>query len=126
MATTRPSPRVVALGYQRAECMLARADQLLLAGSKTWVELIPTSPPLCPPITIRRPSGRPTWAEQKIWVVRLGTGVKAWVAGFQSRTDGVPPVSQASQTSTLPVLRRAPWTATRGQLRTLDHWPDWL
>src|SRR5215467_13921626 len=103
IATTRPSPSTVALGYQRAALKLGPADQALVAGSKSWVALMPTSPPLWPPTTMMRPSGSWTSAAQKIWVVVLGAGVKACVDGFQTRTDGVPPVSQASQATTLPL-----------------------
>src|SRR5215472_12731430 len=106
MAAIRPSPSSVRLGYQRAEFMEDRSDHWLVAGSKTLLSVIPTSPPLWPPITISRPSG--SWArpEQKICEVWLGTEVKAPVAGSQSRTEGVPPVSHASQVRILPVRSR--------------------
>src|SRR5499427_1468093 len=123
MATTRPSPSMVALGYQRARFMLGPADQPLVLGSKIWVALMPTAPPLWPPTTMIRPSGSCTSAEQKIWVVVLGAGVNACVVGFQTRTDGVPPVSHASQTTTFPLSSSDEWTATSGQFMRVPHWP---
>ena len=45
------------------------------------------------------------------------------MAGSQTRADGVPPVSQASQTSTLPLVISDECTATSGQFMTDDHEP---
>src|SRR5258708_6514903 len=62
MATTRPSPSIVAVGYQRALLMLGPADHAPVVGLKIWVELMPYSPPLWPPTTIKGPAlarGRP-------------------------------------------------------------------
>src|SRR5215469_16788503 len=84
---------------------------------------MPTSPPLWPPTTMMRPSGSCSSAEQKIWVVVLGAGVNAPVVGFQTRTDGVPPVSQASQTRTSPLFSSDECTATSGQFVSDPHWP---
>src|SRR5436190_3365055 len=123
MATTRPSPSMVAVGYQRALAMLGPADHLLVAGSNSCTALMPTSPPLWPPTTMRRPSGSCRWAEQKICVVVLGAGVNACVPGFQTVTDGVPPVSQASHSTTSPLSSSDECTATRGQLISGPHWP---
>src|SRR5262249_34177709 len=114
---------IVAVGYQRAVVRLGPADQPLVAGLKICVALIPTSPPLCPPTAMIRPSGSWRWAEQKICVVRLGAAVNAWVVGFQTRTDGVPPVSHASHTTTLPLSSSEECTATSGQLMSGPHWP---
>src|SRR6266851_2368234 len=116
MATTRPSPSIVAVGYQRALLMLGPADHAPVVGLKIWVELMPYSPPLWPPTTIKRPSGSCKCAEQKTCVVWLGAAVKVCVEGFQTRTDGVPPVSHASNTTTLPLSSSDECTATSGQL----------
>src|SRR3984893_16041747 len=114
---------MVAVGYQRGVVRWGPADQALVVGSNSWVALMPTSPPLWPPTTMMRPSGSCTSAEQKIWVVWLGAGVNACVVGFQTRTDGVPPVSHASQTTTLPLSSRDECTATSGQFISGPHWP---
>src|SRR5215468_7523019 len=98
-----------------------RSDHELVAGSKTFVSAMPTSPPLWPPMTASRPSGSCAWPEQKIWDVWLGTDVKVFVAGFQRRTDAVPPVSQASQVRIWPVCSSEVWTATSGQFIGAPH-----
>src|SRR6266508_5352748 len=123
IVTTRPSGSCVALGYQRAKLMFWPADQLLVFGSKMFVAWMPNSPPLWPPMTSTRPSSSSTCAEQKIWASMSGAVMNVFVAGSQTRADGVPPYSQASQTSTLPLLIRLECTATSGQFMTEDQEP---
>src|SRR5205814_2354693 len=122
-ATTRPSASSVAPGYQRGNAMLGPLIQVLLVGSKMFVSLMPTSPPLWPPTTRTRPSAMFTMPEQKICDQRLGTLVNVLELGCHRRADGVPPVSQASHISTSPVCRSTEWTSTSGQLSSGAHSP---
>src|SRR5262249_16202123 len=72
-------------------------------GSETGAVLAPTSSPLWPPATSRRPSGRAAWPAQNSGTSRSGTAVKAPVAGFQRVAEGVAPYSQTCQNRTSPV-----------------------
>src|SRR5262249_14932823 len=99
----------------------ANADHVFVAGSNAVVLGMPMSEPWCPPMTIARPSLRNVCPAQKSADIGTGTLVKACVAGFQSRPDGVSGSSHASHMTTFPVGTRAAWTATSGQFITGDH-----
>src|SRR5215472_4788825 len=102
------------------------SDQLADPESNAFTSLMPVSPPLWPPTTSSLPSASWTCPEQKSCEVWFGTAVNAPVAGFQSRTEGVPPVSHASQSSTLPLGISEACTASSGQFIRAPHWPTWL
>src|SRR6266852_2848331 len=76
--STRPSGRVVAVGYQRGKAMGESGLQVFVTGSNRFASGMPT-PPLvpstCPPTINALPSARSAGAAQKTLSV-LGTYVK--------------------------------------------------
>src|SRR5713101_9362672 len=65
--STRPSGRVVAVGYHRGNAIGARAPQVLVTGSNRLTSGIPTNAvPECPPATNALPSVMRTGPAQKM------------------------------------------------------------
>src|SRR5262245_40714475 len=102
MISARPSGSVVIVGYQRAWCISTTRVQLLVAGLKILVSLIPTPSLTYPPATNSLPSASSTWPEQKIEEKRLVTPMKVWLLGFQSRAATFGLSSQASHITISP------------------------
>src|SRR5712692_3668000 len=125
VTSTRPSPSVVAVGYQRACDMPGAFVQVFVVGLKMLAVLVPSSagPPVHPPTTSVRPSARLTWPPQKMLPPVCGTGIHVLFVGFHSRSEpGELP--QRSHVSTLPVGVRVVSTPTTGQFTTGPQSPS--
>src|SRR5687767_10986131 len=83
-ASTRPSGRTVAVGYQRAWFIGAIRVHSFVTGSNISVLRTPIPQSACPPIARTRPSASTTAALQNILVRLFGIAVNVPVAGFQS------------------------------------------
>src|SRR5262245_6414002 len=70
--STRPSERVVAVGYQRGKAMEASEVQVFVTGLKRLTSGMPTPPAECPPAISTLPSVMSAGAEQKM-LSTLGT-----------------------------------------------------
>src|SRR5262245_56967986 len=80
--STRPSGRVVAVGYHRGNAMGAKAPQVLVTGSNRLTSGIPTNAvPECPPAINALPSVMRTGPAQKMLSVE-GTEVRTLVDQF--------------------------------------------
>jgi hypothetical protein len=130
IASTRPSPMTVAVGYQREYAMSGPSVHCLVIGSKMLVRGRPVFTPLqsCPPTTSRRPSARNAVALQKMSLLSsgsgLGTGVKVLVAGSQMVAELDPMQSgPPSHIRIWPVRISDMLIATNGQSMTEDHCP---
>src|SRR6478672_6667722 len=123
---TRPSARVVAVGYQRAWCIGARVCQRSVAGLKA-VTVVTPSPPLVdvPPTTRMRPSARTAWPAQNRSAAAFGTWVVAPVLG-SSRYCWPPWLKSPWKVRTLPVFVSAAWMDTSGHACTGPHEPTTL
>src|SRR5690349_1178986 len=127
MVSTRPSGRMVLVGYHRPNAILGATDQVWLVGSKMLVASMPVSSALCPPDTSRRPSARNVCPEQN-------SMVSAWMAlnwpeagshrrGIEPWVPATPPSSYLPHPSTLPVGSRWMWRGTMGQGTSGPHLP---
>jgi hypothetical protein len=123
MATRRPSPSSVTVGYQRAKLIFGPAVQALVAGSKIDVLLIPISPSNpCPPAITTRPSGRVACPEQKMSSPKgFVTMLSEPLEGSKS-CDGLG-ATQPSISSSFPLCMRMLCAATKPQSINGDHCP---
>src|SRR5262245_16664067 len=77
----RPSPRAVNVGYHRLKDMDGTDVELSVIVLKVFASSRPRMAPSCPPATSTLPSGRCTFAEQKMLENGFGAGVIRLVFG---------------------------------------------
>src|SRR5262249_36464061 len=125
IATSRPSPSLVTVGYHRAKCMFGPAVHVFATGSNTEVTfrpIVPLKP--WPPTMTARPSARVVCPEQKMSRPNgLTTDVRAALAG--SNTYAGFGATHPSITSNVSVGIRMLCAATIGQLMSGDQPPSW-
>src|SRR5713101_8226596 len=121
--STRPSGRVVAVGYHRGKAIEEAGLQVFVTGSRRLASGIPTPPPVpstCPPTMNALPSARSAGAAQKM-LSALGTYVKTPVTGSHKYASC--PSAKASHINTSPVRKSTMCTALVGKLNGADHCP---
>src|SRR4051795_1208504 len=123
IATTRPSPSSVTVGYQRGELIFGPAVHLLPTGSKIDVAsrpIVPVKP--WPPTMTTRPSASVAVPEQKMSRPNgLVTAVSAPVSG--SKTLAGLGAIHPSISRSLPVCSSMLCAATMPQSMSGDHCP---
>jgi hypothetical protein len=118
--STRPSARVVAVGYHRGKAIGEAGLHVFVTGSKRLASGIPTPVEACPPTMNALPSARSAGAAQKM-LSGLRTYVKIPVAEFHKYASW--PNSKASHINTSPVRKSTMCIALVGKLNGADHCP---
>src|SRR6202011_3309558 len=120
-----PLPKVVAVGYQRANCIGAAEVQVFVTGSNRFAAVVPLNATTSnsPPTSKILPSARAACPEQKRSLTLFGAGLNVPVAGCHKRAEVPPSPAPPSHMSTSPVRKSDMLTATSGHGNGPAHWP---